>query len=428
MINMFRYLLVALGLLLPVQAKAGVPCTLPFTFSNGTIADATQVNANYNALVACLNNAAAAGVNFDITTITGLTTPLSTSQGGTSVGTHTSNGILYGAGTGAVGSARCTMDVNQSISCTSSGTNLPNFNLNNTTADASPAFFTFNKSRTGGNTNNGDFLGLVQTNGFANGASQGSGRFFCQQNGASSGSNIPTRCGVVSSTAAGNLNINYNFPITNGAANSIAVSDGSGNVSWSALVPTKQYLLSGTSATYTTPTGARALHIIFCGGGGGGGAANTNGGAAGGATTFNSVNANGGSGGAVTTGGGGLGGSGGSGAASQRLTGSSGQIGSGAANQSGGGGVGIHGTGGTRSVFNTSGAAAPANTCAGGSGGSNNSTSGGGGGAGEYVELNISSPAATYTYTIGTAGNGGAAGGQNGGNGATGIVIVTEYY
>lgn len=63
-------------------AAAGVPCTLPFTLTNGTIADATQVMANYNALVTCLQSAAAAGNNSDITALLGLTTPLSPTFGG----------------------------------------------------------------------------------------------------------------------------------------------------------------------------------------------------------------------------------------------------------------------------------------------------------------------------------------------------------
>ena len=43
------------------RVRAGVSCTLPFVLTNGTIADATQVMANYNALVTCLGSAAAAG-------------------------------------------------------------------------------------------------------------------------------------------------------------------------------------------------------------------------------------------------------------------------------------------------------------------------------------------------------------------------------
>lgn len=66
-------------------AFAGVSCTLPFNLTNGTTADATQVMANYNALVTCLTNAAKSGVNSDITALTGLTTPISPAQGGTPV-------------------------------------------------------------------------------------------------------------------------------------------------------------------------------------------------------------------------------------------------------------------------------------------------------------------------------------------------------
>lgn len=67
------------------KARAGVTCSLPFNLQNGTTADATQVMANYNALVTCLANAAAAGANNDITSLLGLTTPLSFTEGGSSV-------------------------------------------------------------------------------------------------------------------------------------------------------------------------------------------------------------------------------------------------------------------------------------------------------------------------------------------------------
>lgn len=84
MINMFKRALLALSLLLPAPALAGVPCVMPFTLTNGTIADATQVMANYNALVTCLGSAAAAGVNNDITALLALTTPLTPGSGGAS--------------------------------------------------------------------------------------------------------------------------------------------------------------------------------------------------------------------------------------------------------------------------------------------------------------------------------------------------------
>jgi len=80
-----KYVLALLLSLLASPALAGVSCVLPFNIQNGQPADATQVMANYNALVACLGNAAAAGANSDITSLNGLTTPIPKSAGGTPV-------------------------------------------------------------------------------------------------------------------------------------------------------------------------------------------------------------------------------------------------------------------------------------------------------------------------------------------------------
>lgn len=56
---------------------------LPYTLTNGTTADATQVEANFDQIVANTNaNAAARGANSDITSLTGLTTPLGRTYGG----------------------------------------------------------------------------------------------------------------------------------------------------------------------------------------------------------------------------------------------------------------------------------------------------------------------------------------------------------
>lgn len=55
----------------------------PFTLTNGVTADATQVMANFDQIVANVNaNAAANGANSDITSLTGLTTPLGRTYGG----------------------------------------------------------------------------------------------------------------------------------------------------------------------------------------------------------------------------------------------------------------------------------------------------------------------------------------------------------
>jgi hypothetical protein len=60
---------------------------LPYTLTNGTTADANQVMADLNDIVSGVNtNAAHNGPNSDITSLTGLTTPLSIPQGGTGVG------------------------------------------------------------------------------------------------------------------------------------------------------------------------------------------------------------------------------------------------------------------------------------------------------------------------------------------------------
>lgn len=73
-----------IGALLAGPAAASVCSTLPYTLTNGQTADATQVMANFNALLACLNNnVALAGNNTNITALLGLTTPLSQAQGGT---------------------------------------------------------------------------------------------------------------------------------------------------------------------------------------------------------------------------------------------------------------------------------------------------------------------------------------------------------
>ncbi len=87
-LSIFCSLIIALGgfyfaVVKPVLAN--VTCSLPFTLTNGTIADATQVMANYNALVTCFTNAAAAGANNDITSLSGLTTPITPGEGGSNV-------------------------------------------------------------------------------------------------------------------------------------------------------------------------------------------------------------------------------------------------------------------------------------------------------------------------------------------------------
>lgn len=210
---------------------------------------------------------------------------------------------------------------------------------------------------------------------------------------------------------------------------------------------TVQKFTSGTAATYTTPAGVVYLKIrVIGGGGGGGGVGATTGptGGTGGTTTFNAITAIGGIGGMggtpVSNGSGGIGGSGGAGSPTLRVTGSGGAAGlSGAATSeaSGTGGSGPFGGGGAG--VETDSASAPGiagatNSGAGGSGAVGASATcgaAGGGGSGEYYELIINGPAATYTYTVGAAGAGGIGTGtaaQTGGVGGAGLIMVEEYY
>lgn len=194
--------------------------------------------------------------------------------------------------------------------------------------------------------------------------------------------------------------------------------------------PTRQVLTSGSSATYTTPTGCTRINVRMVGGGGGGAAASTNAGTAGNNTTFSTLTAGGGGGGGTA---GGNGGSGGTATGGDiNIPGATGGYpdNNGSGNAKGGDGGQSFFGGGAHTGANQTGNAAATNSGSGGSGGgaAGANPGGAGGGAGGYVEKLITSPAATYTYTVGAAANGGAAGGQAGGNGAAGLIIVDEYY
>lgn len=218
---------------------------------------------------------------------------------------------------------------------------------------------------------------------------------------------------------------------------------GANDPAWSASAtsaPTVQIFTSG-SGTYTTPANCTAILVRAVAGGGGGagaGASTAPAGSTGGTTTFNSVNAVGGTGGASNNGAGGAGGSGGTGTATLRVSGTAG--GGGFAN----GGNGTNGCGGNAPFFSggapavytqtATGISGIANTGGGGAGAGGTSGvfgAGGGGGSGEYMEIVISSPSATYSYSVGAGGAGGigtGSGAATGGAGGSGRIIVTEYY
>lgn len=74
----------ALAIAMIHDAIAAIIGALPYTLTNGSTADATQVMANYNKIITDTNaNAAKNGVNSDITALTALSTPVTAAQGGT---------------------------------------------------------------------------------------------------------------------------------------------------------------------------------------------------------------------------------------------------------------------------------------------------------------------------------------------------------
>lgn len=112
--------LIALGLASVVGTVVASPtCPAnPFTLTNGTTADANQVMSIVNNLRTCISNAASNGANSDITSLSGLATPLTIGQGGTGAATgraalQSLNGgfILGKSGTAVSAPADATEDI-----------------------------------------------------------------------------------------------------------------------------------------------------------------------------------------------------------------------------------------------------------------------------------------------------------------------------
>jgi hypothetical protein len=193
--------------------------------------------------------------------------------------------------------------------------------------------------------------------------------------------------------------------------------------------PTVTSLTSG-SGTYTTPAGVKFLVVELVGGGGGGGGSGTSGqgtGTTGATTSFGSASATGGVAGL-------LGAQGGAGSGGTlNLYGAQGNWGAGNSTAGGSGGnsqFGGRGAGGNNGPGGGSSAYANSGSGGGGAGGGATVQGSYGGGAGGFVQWVITSPSATYSYSVGAGGTGGAAGtsGAAGGAGGSGVIYVYEYY
>lgn len=82
----FLAFLLSFALVAGQAAATTILSSMPYSFSNGTASDATQVNANFQQIINQVNaGAAGSGSNNDITALNALTTPLTPAQGGTTV-------------------------------------------------------------------------------------------------------------------------------------------------------------------------------------------------------------------------------------------------------------------------------------------------------------------------------------------------------
>lgn len=190
------------------------------------------------------------------------------------------------------------------------------------------------------------------------------------------------------------------------------------------------------SGTYTTPANVLWIELELVGGGSGG-----NGYSAAGAATATCWNTSGSActspvlsaGGGNSSAGGTISGSGSCNVLSVAGANGNGGVSTTASTSSAGGSGGASILGGAGAgVTGTTGGAAIADTGSGGAGGgvsaaTSNTANGGGAGAG--CRTIITSPAGSYTYTVGTKSNGGAGGGiAAGGNGADGRITIIEHY
>lgn len=223
----------------------------------------------------------------------------------------------------------------------------------------------------------------------------------------------------------------FYFNLSTSSFNAI---DSTGNVvtlgsTYTSQPPQVTVLTTTTGVPYDTPAGARYLRVRMVGGGSGGHGSGSSGSGAGGTgqnTTFGpSLIAGGGSataGGSVS----------GLGASDIGFAGANGSISGGVNSTAPAGASSPFGGAGCGNNAASAGCDAVANTGSGGggAGGSGTFNPGNGGSAGGYVEALITSPAPSYSFTIGSGGSGGAGGtgGAAGGKGGSGIIIVEAFF
>lgn len=243
-----------------------------------------------------------------------------------------------------------------------------------------------------------------------------------------------TSAQTISSVASGT------FKLSNQNQSLEVYSDGA---NWQGVnnkrTPTIQSFLSG-SGTYTTPAGATYIRVRLVGGGGGGGGsgAGLGNGGVGGDSSFGTtlLSAIGGGVGGTGNSAGGTGGTASLGSGPVGLAVSGGRGGSGNGGISGGSSVGASGGnsalggGGSGGQSGSNAGTAGATNTGGGGGGASaaaSTASAAGGGAGGFVDAIITNPLATYAYVVGAAGAAGA-GAVAGGAGGSGVCIVEEFY
>lgn len=254
---------------------------------------------------------------------------------------------------------------------------------------------------------------------------------------------------VTVTSSAGGTAITWTLPGSYGSAGQSLSVSSAGFLSFQTPAgatfpnPTIQKFTT-SSGSYTLPTSPSPTYIqvVMVGGGGGGGASGIGGGTGvtGSASTFGTalLSAAGGIGG---TGAGGI--TGGSGGVASLGSGPIGLAlagGGGCPAQGGSATVGTHAGNGGSSAFGgagkvisgAAGGAGVTNSGGGGAGGDDGTGGttglGAGGGSGGYVNAIITSPAASYAYSVGAGGTTGTGGNADGGAGGSGVIVVTEFY